>query len=127
MSQFVEVGKTSEWKETGIKVVFVKNQEIVLTRSEGKYFAFQRYCPHMKGDLSQGGLKGTVITCPLHGSQFDISNGEVVRWLTGGLVSKISKVFRSSRNLKIYPVKVEDDRVLVDISSYDSRGTSGHG
>jgi nitrite reductase/ring-hydroxylating ferredoxin subunit len=117
MAQFIEVSKTDEWKETGMKVFTVNNQEILLCRSEGRYFAFQRYCPHMRGDLSQGRLKGTVITCPLHGSQFHISSGEVVRWLRGGLVSKISKVFKSSRTLRIYPVKVEDDKILVDISS----------
>ena len=69
----------------------------------------------MKGDLSQGKLEGTVVTCPLHGSQFDISNGQVVRWLRGGLMSKIGSALKMSRNLTVYNVKVEDGRVLVEV------------
>jgi len=56
-----------------------------------------------------------VVTCPLHGSQFDISNGQVVRWLKGGLMSKLGGASKSSRTLTAYNVKVEDGRVLVEV------------
>jgi nitrite reductase/ring-hydroxylating ferredoxin subunit len=56
-----------------------------------------------------------VVTCPLHGSQFDISNGQVVRWLKGGLMSKVGKALKPSKDLTVYNVKVEDGRVLVEI------------
>jgi 3-phenylpropionate/trans-cinnamate dioxygenase ferredoxin subunit len=69
----------------------------------------------MKGDLSQGKLEGTVVTCPLHGSQFDISNGRVIRWLKGGLISKVGRAFKMSKDLRVYNVKVEDGRVLVEV------------
>lgn len=71
--------------------------------------------PRMKGDLSLGKLEGTVVTCPRHGSQFDISTGQVVRWLKGGLMSKVGKAFKMSKALMVYNVKVEDGRVLVEV------------
>ena len=113
MSKFTEVSKIDELKNGTMKMVSTEGREILLARVGDKYYAVANRCPHMKGDLSRGKLEGTVITCPLHGSQFDISNGQVVRWLKGGLTSRLGKALKLSRNLTVYSVKVEDGKVLV--------------
>jgi 3-phenylpropionate/trans-cinnamate dioxygenase ferredoxin subunit len=115
MSKFTEVARIEELKSGTMKMVVVEGREILLARVGDKYYATDNRCPHMKGDLSQGKLEGTVVTCPLHGSQFDISNGQVVRWLKGGLMSKLGKALKSSKDLTVYNVKVEDNRVLVEV------------
>ena len=114
MSKFVEVAKTEELKSGTMKKVNAEGREILLLRVGGKYYATDNRCPHMNGDLSQGTLEGTVVTCPRHGSQFDISNGQVVRWLKGGLMSKLGGAFKTSKALGVYSVKVEDGRVLAE-------------
>jgi len=113
MSKFTEVSKIDELKNGTMKMVSAEGREILLARVGDKYYAVANLCPHMKGDLSRGKLEGTVITCPVHGSQFDISNGQVVRWLNGGLTSRLGKALKLSRNLTVYSVKVEDGKVLV--------------
>jgi len=115
MSKFTEVAKIEELKSGTMKTVIAGGHEILLAKVGDKYYAVAGRCPHMKGDLSQGKLEGAVVTCPLHGSQFDISNGQVVRWLRGGLMSKIGSALKMSRNLTVYNVKVEDGRVLVEV------------
>jgi len=85
MSEFTEVYKIDELKDGTIKAVNVGGRQIPLARVGDKYYAVDNLCPHMNGNLSEGKLEGTVVTCPLHGSQFDISNGRGVRWLKGGL------------------------------------------
>ena len=45
----------------------------------GKVYATEDVCPHAGARLSEGALEGTVITCPLHGSQFDVCSGERLR------------------------------------------------
>jgi 3-phenylpropionate/trans-cinnamate dioxygenase ferredoxin subunit len=115
MGEFTEVSKIDELKSGTMKSVNVAGHQILLARVGDKYYAVDNLCPHMKGNLSQGKLEGTVVTCPLHGSQFDISNGRVVRWLKGGLMSKVGKALRTSKDLTVYNVKVEDGRVLVEI------------
>ena len=90
-------------------------REILLARVGDNYYATDNRCPHMKGDLSRGKLEGTVITCPLHGSQFDISNGQVVRWLRGGLMSKLGGVLEMSKSLTVYNVKVKNGKILVEV------------
>jgi len=115
MGEFTTVSKIDELKNGTMRAVSAAGREILLVRVGDKYYAVDGRCPHMKGDLAQGKLEGTVVTCPLHGSQFDISNGQVVRWLRGGLMSKVGRALKMSKDLRVYNVKVEDGRVLVEV------------
>jgi 3-phenylpropionate/trans-cinnamate dioxygenase ferredoxin subunit len=115
MGEFIEVSKIDELKDGTMRAVRAAGREILLARVGDKYYAVDNRCPHRKGDLSQGKLEGTVVTCPLHGSQFDISNGQVVRWLKGGLMSKVSRALKMSKDLAVYNVKVENGKVLIEV------------
>jgi len=115
MSKFTEVAKIEELKSGTMKTVIAEGREILLARVGDKYYATDNRCPHMKGNLSQGKLEGTVITCPVHGSQFDISNGQVLRWLKGGLMSKVGKALKMSKDLTVYNVNVEAGKVSVEV------------
>jgi uncharacterized protein YbjT (DUF2867 family)/nitrite reductase/ring-hydroxylating ferredoxin subunit len=46
---------------------------------EGGFCATQATCTHRQGPLSEGSLDGTTVTCPLHGAQFNVWTGAVVR------------------------------------------------
>jgi 3-phenylpropionate/trans-cinnamate dioxygenase ferredoxin subunit len=116
MGDLVPVGETGGLADGTMKSVLVKGREILLARVADEYYAADNRCPHMGGKLSQGKLEGTIITCPRHGSQFDLSDGRVVRWLKGsGLISKVSKALKSPGPLVTYNVKVEGDRILIEI------------
>src|SRR5262245_58932538 len=45
----------------------------------GRLCATQARCTHRQGPLSKGTLDGSTITCPLHGAQFDVCSGAVLR------------------------------------------------
>ncbi len=116
ISNLVKVGKIGELEHGAMKKILVRGHEILLARVGNSYYAAENLCPHMGGKLSQGKLEGTVVTCPRHGSQFDLTDGRVVRWLKGsGLASMLGKALKSPRPLAIYNVKVEDDKILVEI------------
>jgi len=116
MANLVQVGKSSELEEGAMKEISAQGREILLARVGDKYYATDNRCPHMGGKLSQGKLEGTVVTCPRHGSQFDLSDGQVVRWLKGsGLVSMVGRVLKSPKKLATYNVKVENENVLLEI------------
>ena len=123
MADFVEIGKTSDLADGVMKTLKIEGKDILLANITGKYYAASGHCPHMKALLSKGKLKGTIITCPMHGSQFDLKTGKVVRWVTGsGFMSFIGKLMsmigiaaKSEKPLAIYEVKVENDRIMVRI------------
>jgi 3-phenylpropionate/trans-cinnamate dioxygenase ferredoxin subunit len=116
MGSFVEAGQTSEFEDGTKKKLLVQGQEILLARVEGKYYATDNRCPHLGGELSAGKLEGTVVTCPRHGSQFDLSDGKVLRWLKGsGLISSLGKALKPPKPLKTYNIRIEGDTILVEI------------
>ncbi len=115
MAKLTEVAKAEELKAGTMKKVVVEGREILLARIGDKYYAVEDRCPHMKGDLSQGKLDGTVVTCPVHGSQFDVTTGQVVRWLKGGLMSKLGSMFKPPKSLSVYNVKVEAGKVFLEV------------
>ena len=116
MGKFVEVGKKDDLVNGTMKEVKVEGHDIFLARVADKYYAIDNRCPHFGGNLSRGRLEGTVVTCPLHGSQFDITDGRVVRWLKGsGVLSSVSKALKPPRSTTIYNVKVEGDKLLIEI------------
>ena len=47
----------------------------------GQLHAIADRCPHAGTVLSGGAVEGTVLTCPGHGSRFDICTGERLRGL----------------------------------------------
>jgi 3-phenylpropionate/trans-cinnamate dioxygenase ferredoxin subunit len=116
MGTFVEAAKASDFKDGTMKEVEIQGKKILLARVKGKYYATNGKCPHFGGNLSRGSLEGTVVTCPLHGSQFDLTDGHVVRWLKGsGVLSAVGAAFKGSKPLGTYKLKVEGDKILVEI------------
>jgi len=116
MGKLVAVGKADEIAEGAMKEVTVEGRKVLLARVGAQYYAVQNVCPHMGGTLSQGRLEGNVVTCPRHGSQFDLRDGSVVRWLgPSGLVSTLGKLLKSPKPLATYPVKVENGTVMVEV------------
>lgn len=116
MGKFIEAAKKDDLTNGTMKEVKVEGQDILLARVKDKYYAINNRCPHFGGNLSKGRLEGTVVTCPLHGSQFDITNGQVVRWLKGaGVLSAVGKALKSARSTTSYKVKIDGDNLLVEI------------
>lgn len=52
---------------------------IALFHFSGDLYAIEDICPHAGAVLSSGELDGTVLTCPQHGSQFDVCTGTRLR------------------------------------------------
>ena len=113
---FVEILKKDEINDGELKMTVINDHEFVIARVGDKYYVSDNRCPHMGGNLSMGKLEGTVITCPRHHSQFDLDDGHVIRWTDWtGLKLAAGKILKSPRNLKTYEVKIEEDKIMVDL------------
>ena len=63
-------------------MVEVDEVPVVLSRSEsGEVCAIEAACTHRGGPLAEGEREGDVVTCPWHGSRFDLCSEAVVREL----------------------------------------------
>lgn len=61
-----------------IRRVQVDGHNVAVFNVEGHFYATQDACTHVGGPLSESDLSGKTVTCFLHGSQFDVSNGAVL-------------------------------------------------
>jgi len=116
MAEFVEAGKAAELPDGAMKEVVVGGKRLLLARVGNNYYAAENRCPHLGANLAKGTLQGSVVACPRHGSQFDLTDGKVVRWTEwGGFISTLNRALRSPRPLNIYRAKVEGGKILVEI------------
>jgi nitrite reductase/ring-hydroxylating ferredoxin subunit/uncharacterized membrane protein len=58
--------------------VEVDGKVAMLARCNGVVYAVQEFCTHRYGPLSEGHLGPCDITCPWHGSKFDLKTGKVL-------------------------------------------------
>ena len=109
MGNLVEVAKVNEVPVGKMKGVTVEGKEILVVNYEGKYYAIGKTCTHQRGDLSKGKLEGKTVTCPKHGSQFDVTTGVSVRG------PRVAFIRGKTGNVPSYEVKVEGDSIKVNV------------
>lgn len=85
----------------------VGNVDVLVANVDGKFYAMGGVCTHRGGILPNGKLEGKVVTCPRHGSQFDVTTGKN---LAG---PKILGVRGTTGDEPAYEVKVEGENILV--------------
>jgi len=67
----------------------------------GRLCATDAKCPHLGGPLNEGTLKDSTVTCPWHGSEFNVCTGAVLRG-------------PAKESVKIYTVIVEGETGRVE-------------
>jgi len=100
VASFVKVARRDEIAEGSGKTVEVAGKKIALFNTGGNFYAISDTCLHRGGPLGEGELEGTIVTCPWHGWQYDITTG----------------CNPEDQNLKVasFPVRVEGDDILVE-------------
>ena len=116
MGEKIDVAATADLEEGMMKLYLVRGKEILLVMVDGKYYAIDNRCAHMGGNLSRGTLEGYIVTCPRHGSQYDVRTGENKRWLKGsGFIAGVAKVVKPPRGVNSYNVETRGDRILIEV------------
>jgi 3-phenylpropionate/trans-cinnamate dioxygenase ferredoxin subunit len=108
--EYIKVAKTAELPLDKMIMVVVGGKEVLLANVDGSYYAIANKCTHAGGSLAKGSLDGSIVTCPRHGSQFDLKTGKAVRG------AKIGFIKVNVKDEAIYMVKVDGTDILVGVS-----------
>lgn len=100
MAGFVKVAQKSELPKDSGYYVEVNGKEMALFKIGDEVFAIYQICPHAGAPLSEGFLHGKKVTCPWHGWEFDVTNGQCT--------------FNPGIQQPVYKVKIEGDDVYVE-------------
>lgn len=80
MSEEIIFGNVSEIEDNKIVSKRFGRKKIVVSSYNGNIYAFKDACTHDNAPFdTDGELNNCIITCTRHGSQFDITDGSVVR------------------------------------------------
>ena len=75
----VKVGSIADVPAGTVVGFDVSGTKVAATSIDGAFVAFEDRCPHMGCSLSaMGTLDGRTLTCGCHGSEFDVTSGEVL-------------------------------------------------
>jgi len=75
----VRVGDAKDVVNNEMRVFDLAGTKVNITSALGHLYAFDDTCTHKGCSLAKGNLDGTTVTCPCHGSQFDVTSGAVLR------------------------------------------------
>ena len=117
---FVPVCRSDELPEGDVRQLKARGKEIAVGRLVGgQVFAVGGRCSHLRGRLGNGKLNGTLLECPWHGAQFDVTDGCVAKWVQRPLLLKViydgTLPAFMKRGIPTYEVKEENGDVLVAV------------
>jgi nitrite reductase/ring-hydroxylating ferredoxin subunit/multimeric flavodoxin WrbA len=110
---WVDVGAVEELSGTPLKRVTAGSREIAISFRDGQFGAVSNACNHVGGPLGEGRLDGDYIVCPWHNWKFHRCTGS-------------GEPGFEEDQIPAYPVKVENGRVLVDVSAGTRRTKKPH-
>ena len=102
MGDYVRTCEVSDVPPGSMHAVNIGDKKVMIVNVDGELYATDRVCTHETADLSTGFLIGSVVTCPLHLSRFDVITGEVQNP-------------PATVPLKRYGLKVEGTSVYVEV------------
>jgi nitrite reductase/ring-hydroxylating ferredoxin subunit len=98
-----EAAAVGEFEKTDRKLVDLGDERYIgLFKLDDGYFAIDGMCSHEKALLVLGEVSDHEIMCPLHGARFDLRTGRHL-------------CLPAVRPVASYPVKVEGDKIWVEI------------
>jgi nitrite reductase/ring-hydroxylating ferredoxin subunit len=98
--QAVTVAQRDELRVDQMKLLRAGDRRIVLARTETGYLAFDDRCTHRGGSLAGGVMVCGTVQCLWHGSQFDVSTGQV-------------KAGPATKGIAVYRVEEKEGEVRV--------------
>ena len=98
--EFVAVADAKELAAGRSMRVEINETVIAVANVEGELHAFQEFCSHRFGPLSEGTFENGNVMCPWHNSCFDLRTGEVAKG-----PAKVA--------LKIFPVRIRNGKIEV--------------
>jgi len=114
MSDFIELTNVEGFEPGTMREVDLDDHHMLVARVGDEFYVTDGRCPHLGGHLEKGVLEGSIVTCPRHHSQFDLSDGTCLRWTDWqGAVLTIAELAKHPRPLRAYETRVENGMLLV--------------
>lgn len=75
----VQIGTIRDIAPGDVRAFSVGRARVAIANVAGQLHGVDDTCTHQGCSLASGELTGSTVTCPCHGSQFDVTTGAVLR------------------------------------------------
>jgi nitrite reductase (NADH) small subunit len=72
----IKIANVSDLKPGQARQIRLLGKSYAVFNIDGGFYAIEGSCKHMKAALSGGSCDGFIVTCPMHGWQYDVRSGE---------------------------------------------------
>jgi multimeric flavodoxin WrbA/nitrite reductase/ring-hydroxylating ferredoxin subunit len=110
---WIDIGAVDELASKPLQQRMAKNIALAVSFKDGQFGVVSNACNHVGGPLGHGHLDGDYIVCPWHAWKFHRSSGVGEPGFEGDCVPA-------------FPVRIENNRVLVDVASPTRRRKQPH-
>ncbi|MBI4167559.1 MAG: Rieske (2Fe-2S) protein [Candidatus Aenigmarchaeota archaeon] len=97
----IKVASANELRSGESKVVETSAGNLALFNINGNFFATANTCLHKGGPVGEGSLDNSIVTCPWHGWQYDVTTGE--------------NLTNPSKSLRTFKTVTENGEVFVEV------------
>ncbi len=111
--EWIEVGQVADLQRRTVTQITQGKTKIALVYKNSEFSAISGVCNHVGGPLGEGKLEGDYIVCPWHYWKFHCKTGQ-------------GEPGFEEDQVPAYAVKVENDRVYVDLTSATKRKKKPH-
>ena len=107
-----QLGKVADVPAGSVVAFQVEGKKVAVANVDGRLFAFDDACTHRGCSLATGSLTGTSVTCPCHGSVFQVTDGSVING-------------PATRPLLTYDVEVVGGEISISLGAASAAGDRG--
>lgn len=118
----VNVASTQDVSTQKALKASAEGQSVLVAKVGDGYCAIANKCPHLGLPMAKGKLENGVITCPFHGSKFEVCTGKNVEWVESfvgvplpGVAKKVLTMGKAPTDVASFPVTQEGENLFVEI------------
>jgi nitrite reductase/ring-hydroxylating ferredoxin subunit len=118
----VKLVQASEVSNDAVLKVAAEGKTLLVSKSGDRYCAIENKCPHLGLPLAKGKVSNGQITCPFHGSKFDLCSGQNVEGVNSvmgipapGWAKKAIAMGKPAANAASFTVSEEGGELFAEI------------
>ena len=117
----VKIAAASDISTDKVSKTTANGQTILVAKVGDGYCAIANNCPHLGLPMSKGKLENGILTCPFHGSKFEMCTGKNVEWVETfvgiplpGAAKKMMAMGKSPTDVASFPVTQEGEDLFAE-------------
>ncbi len=116
-----KIATTADTSVEKVLKTSANGQSVLVAKVGNQHCAIANKCPHLGLPMAKGKFENGIITCPFHGSKFEICSGKNVEWVESfvgiplpGVAKKMIAMGKGPTDVANFTVTQEGEDLFID-------------